>query len=194
MIPKIRQWLSGAAVPQQVAVQTRILMVCTGNICRSPTAEGVLRAKLQRAGLQGQVLVDSAGTQGYHTSEAPDARAIRAAAQRGYEIGGIRARPMRAEDFDRFDCLLAMDQTHLDWLLKRAPAAAAGRVSLLMAFAKRHPGTPEVPDPYFGGPAGFEHVLDLVEDACDGVVAQLLAGQPPCAPGSGPVLSNVRSN
>lgn len=178
MIPKIRQWLSGVAASQPVAVQTRILMVCTGNICRSPTAEGVLRAKLQRAGLQGQVLVDSAGTQGYHTSEAPDARAIRAAAQRGYEIGGIRARPMRPEDFDRFDCLLAMDQTHLDWLLKRASTAAAGRVGLLMPFAQRHPGAQEVPDPYFGGPAGFEHVLDLVEDACDGVVAQLLAGQP----------------
>ena len=99
MIPKIKQWLTGVAAPAEAtaataatAASTRILMVCTGNICRSPTAEGVLRTKLQQAGLQGQVLVDSAGTQGYHTSEAPDARAVRAAAQRGYQIGNIRDR------------------------------------------------------------------------------------------------------
>lgn len=178
MIPKLKQWLTGAAPPDAATGSTRILMVCTGNICRSPTAEGVLRAKLQRAGLEGRVLVDSAGTQGYHTSEPPDARAVRAAAQRGYQIGSIRARPMRPEDFATFDWLLAMDQSHMDWLRKRAPPAASGRISLLMPFGREHAGTQDVPDPYYGGPAGFEHVLDLVEDACDGVVERLRQGQP----------------
>jgi len=182
VIPRIKQWLTGLAAPAETSAASsasmRILMVCTGNICRSPTAEGVLRAKLQQAGLQGQVLVDSAGTQGYHTGEPPDARAVRAAAQRGYQIGSIRARPMRQEDFATFDWLVAMDQSHVDWLRKRSAPATAGRICLLMPFARLHPGLREVPDPYYGGPAGFEHVLDLVEDACDGVVERLRTGQP----------------
>lgn len=176
MIPKLRQWLRGEPAPDNRAVRTRVLMVCTGNICRSPTAEGVLRHQLQRAGLGGQVLIDSAGTQGYHTNEPPDPRAVKAAAQRGYDLSGLRARPLRPDDFVNFDLLLAMDQTHQSWMLKRLPAAPAGTVSLLMPFASRHPGVIDVPDPYFGGPAGFEHVLDLVEDACDGLVHQLQAG------------------
>ena len=184
MIPKLRQWLSGGGpvADRDAGVRTRILMVCTGNICRSPTAEGVLRAKLQRAGLQTQVRVDSAGTQGYHTSEPPDARAVKAAAQRGYDIAQLRARPLRPEDFVQFDWLLAMDQTHLDWMLKRVPAQPAGRLGLLMPLARRHAGVTEVPDPYFGGPAGFEHVLDLLEDACDGVAECLQRGLPLAGP------------
>ncbi len=178
MIPQLKQWLSGVAPSDTSTVSTRILMVCTGNICRSPTAEGVLRAKLQRAGLQAQVLVESAGTQGFHSNEPPDARAVRAAAQRGYQIGNLRARPMKPEDFSSFDWLLAMDQSHMGWLLKRSPPQAAGRITLLMPLARQHPGMHEVPDPYYGGPAGFEHVLDLVEDACEGVVDRLRAGQP----------------
>ena len=178
MIPQLKQWLSGVAPSDTSTVSTRILMVCTGNICRSPTAEGVLRAKLQRAGLQAQVLVESAGTQGFHSNEPPDARAVRAAAQRGYQIGNLRARPMRPEDFATFDWLLAMDQSHMDWMLKHAPPQAAGRIALLMPLARQHLGTQEVPDPYYGGPAGFEHVLDLLEDACEGVVDRLRAGQP----------------
>ena len=189
MILKLKQWLTGVASPDAATVNspsspnvatasTRILMVCTGNICRSPTAEGVLRAKLQRAGLQGRVLVDSAGTQGFHTNEPPDARAVRAAAQRGYQISSIRARPMRPEDFATFDWLLAMDQSHVDWLRKRSPPHAAGRISLLMPFSRQQPNAQDVPDPYYGGLAGFEHVLDLVEDACEGLVERLRAGQP----------------
>ena len=177
MIPKLRQWLRGDPVRDDRAVHTRVLMVCTGNICRSPTAEGVLRHKLQRAGLAEQVLIDSAGTQGYHTSEAPDPRAVKAAALRGYDLSGLRARPLHPADFANFDLLLTMDRTHQSWMLKRAPAGTApGKVSLLMHFARRHPGVEEVPDPYFGGPAGFEHVLDLVEDACDGLIEQWQAG------------------
>lgn len=179
MIPKIKQWLTGAAAPAETLdASIRILMVCTGNICRSPTAEGVLRAKLQRAGLPGQVLVASAGTQGFHTNEPPDARAVRAAAQRGYQIGDIRARPLRPEDFGTFNWLVAMDQSHVDWMRKRSDALTAGRICLLMPMARLHAAAHEVPDPYYGGPAGFERVLDLVEDACDGIVERLRAGQP----------------
>jgi protein-tyrosine phosphatase len=160
-----------AAAPDAV----RVLMVCMGNICRSPMAEGVLRAKLQQAGLHTRVVVDSAGTHGYHSGEAPDPRAIRAAAQRGVELSMLRARPVQPEDFSRFDWLLAMDQANLDWLQGRRPEGARTRMGLLMEYARRHAAVREVPDPYYGAAAGFEHVLDLVEDACDGVVARLSA-------------------
>jgi protein-tyrosine phosphatase len=151
----------------------RVLMVCMGNVCRSPIAEGVLRAKLHAAGLGTRVLVDSAGTHGYHTQEPPDPRSIRAAAQRGYDIAGQRARPVLPEDFTRFDWLLAMDSSNLAWLQKRKPEDVQPRMDLLMAHAQNHPGVVDVPDPYYGPDAGFEVVLDYVEAACDGVVAQL---------------------
>jgi protein-tyrosine phosphatase len=176
VIERLKGWLRGGGAPAPEP-QTRVLMVCTGNICRSPMAEGVLRHKLVQAGLGGVVAVDSAGTQGYHTSEPPDPRAVKAAARRGYDIGSLQARPIRPEDFTRFDWLLAMDRSHLEWLARR-PAAAQLRAGLLMAAASRHTGIDEVPDPYYGGPEGFERVLDLVEDACDGLVARLRAGQP----------------
>jgi len=153
----------------------RVLMVCMGNICRSPTAEGVLRTKLRQAGMHTRVVVDSAGTHGYHTGEAPDPRAIRAAAQRGYELATLRARPVQPEDFSRFDWLLAMDESNLAWLHRRQPEGAQTRIGLLMEYARRHARVREVPDPYYGAAAGFEHVLDLVEDACEGVVARLSA-------------------
>lgn len=156
----------------------RVLMVCMGNICRSPIAEGVLRAKLQQAGLHTRVVVDSAGTHGYHTGEAPDPRGIRAAAQRGYELANLRARPVLPEDFSRFDWLLAMDEANLAWLQRRMPEGAQARLDLLMAHASRHPGVREVPDPYYGAAAGFEHVLDLVDDACEGLVLRLSAELP----------------
>jgi protein-tyrosine phosphatase len=181
MIGRLKQWLrggageGGGAAAQAAQVETRVLMVCTGNICRSPTAEGVLRAKLQRAGLHGRVVVDSAGTQGYHTHEPPDPRAIQIAARRGYDIGSVRARPVTPEDFTRHDWLLAMDEDHLKWLHKRAPAGHAARIELLMPYALRYPDLRSVPDPYYGPPAGFEQVLDLLEDACDGVVRRLQA-------------------
>lgn len=153
----------------------RVLMVCTGNICRSPIAEGVLRAKLQQAGLHTRVVVDSAGTHGYHSGEAPDPRAIRVAARRGVELAMLRARPVQPEDFSRFHWLLAMDEANLGWLHSRRPEGAGPRIGLLMEHATRHPGVREVPDPYYGAAAGFERVLDLVEDACEGVVACLSA-------------------
>jgi protein-tyrosine phosphatase len=149
------------------------LMVCMGNICRSPTAEGVLRDRLRRAGLQHRVLVDSAGTLDHHAGESPDPRALRHAAQRGYDLSSQRARPVLAEDFTRFHWLLAMDEDNLAWLRRKAPPGHAARIELLMPHARRFTDQTAVPDPYYGNPAGFERVLDLVEDACDGLVPTL---------------------
>jgi protein-tyrosine phosphatase len=151
----------------------KVLMVCTGNICRSPTAEGVLRAKLQAAGLHKKVEVDSAGTLGAHAGEPPDARAIKHAAARGYDLRKLRARRLSRDDFDHFDHVLAMDESHLQRLRELAPAGSRARISLLLEHSAHFAAQREVPDPYFGPPAGFERVLDLVEDACDGLLGVL---------------------
>ena len=165
----LRRGEARASVPS-AEVHTRVLMVCMGNICRSPTAEAVLRSKLAQAGLAHHVEVDSAGTHGYHTGEGPDPRAVAAAARRGYDLAALRARPVQADDFERFDLVLAMDQNNLHWLRHRAPAAPVARIDLLLAHARQH-DVREVPDPYYGPPAGFDRVLDLVEDACEGLLA-----------------------
>jgi protein-tyrosine phosphatase len=144
----------------------RVLMVCLGNICRSPTAEGVLRAKLEAAGLGGRVEVDSAGTGSWHVGAAPDARSQRHAARRGYDLSALRARRVTEDDFRRFDLILAMDQDNLADLQRLAPDAAhRAEVRLFTSV--------EVPDPYSGGAAGFEHVLDLAETASDDWVKDL---------------------
>ncbi len=149
-----------------------VLMVCMGNICRSPTAEGVLRHKLAQVGLHERVQVDSAGTISTHAGEAPDARAQTHAARRGYALSGLRARQVRAADFERFDLILAMDCDNLAWLREACPAPLQPKLRLLMSYAPQL-GRNEVPDPYYGGPAGFDVVLDLVEAACDGLLDQL---------------------
>lgn len=146
-----------------------ILFVCTGNICRSPTAEGVFRHRLAERGLADRIHVDSAGVQGWHAGEAPDERSQDHARKRGYELGGQRARALRTEDFERFDLLIAMDGGHLRELRRRCPAALQHRISLL-------PGEIEVPDPYYGGTDGFEEVLDLIESGC-GQLAQIAASR-----------------
>lgn len=158
------------------AVQ-RVLMVCTANICRSPTAEAVLRHRVQQAGLHGRIVVDSAGTRASHElSHAPDPRSIAHAARRGYDLTGLRSRPVVLADFHRFDLIVPMDRTHLDHLAVHAPADAPAKVRLLMSFAP--PGAGDiVPDPYYGGAPGFEHVLDLVELACDGLLEYLYSPQ-----------------
>jgi len=148
-----------------------VLMVCTGNICRSPTAQGVLRAKLRREGLHRAVWVDSAGTHGYHTEEPPDARAIRHAASRGYDLSSLKARPVVTQDFSRFHWMLAMDESNIAWLRRKSPSPEAPRIELLTTAGGLP--DPEVPDPYYGPDAGFEHVLDLVEQACDGLLRRL---------------------
>ena len=150
----------------------RILFVCMGNICRSPTAEGILRAKLDAAGLAEAVELDSAGTGDWHVGKAPDARAIQAAAGRGYDIGDLRARQVAKDDFQRFDLILAMDQDNLAWLEQLRPGAGAVPGLFL---ARQGLAVDEVPDPYYGGAAGFERVLDLLESACDGLVAEVAA-------------------
>ena len=151
----------------------RVLMVCLGNICRSPTAEGVLRAKLEAAGLGRLVAVDSAGTSGLHGGEPPDARAIKHAAARGYDLSKQRARRVVVADFERFDWVLAMDEDNLQGLRRLAPPKSSARLGLLMSHAPRLGHITEVPDPYYGAPGGFDKVLDLVEDACDGLVSKL---------------------
>lgn len=150
----------------------RILFVCTGNICRSPTAEAVARTRFAAAGLSAQVEFDSAGTHGYHVGEAPDPRTQEAAARRGYDLSPLRARRLADADFERFDLLLAMDRGHLALMQRRGPAGQGGRVELFMHSAPQA-GEEEVPDPYYGGEAGFEHVLDLCEAAVDGLLARL---------------------
>ncbi|AEI76454.1 low molecular weight protein-tyrosine-phosphatase EpsP [Cupriavidus necator N-1] len=148
-----------------------ILMCCMGNICRSPTAEGVLRAKLAEAGLDALVELDSAGTHEYHLGRAPDPRTQRHALQRGYDLSALRARKVGLPDFDRFDLILAMDRENLAGLARLRPDAGE-KLRLLMSFATRHDAD-EVPDPYYGEGDGFERVLDYIEDACEGLVAEL---------------------
>lgn len=150
-------------------------MVCTGNICRSPTAEGVLRHKLVAAGLAGRVEVQSAGTVDYHVGSPPDHRAQQAALRRGYDLSRQRARLLRADDFERFNLLLGMDAEHIERMVEMCPGPSIERIRLLMDFSQRRPRGAEVPDPYYGAPAGFERVLDLVEEACDGLIGELRA-------------------
>lgn len=151
----------------------RVLMVCTGNICRSPTAEAVLRHKLLAAGLDRDVEIDSAGTVDYHVGSPPDRRAQMHGARRGYDLSRLRARLVRADDFEKFDLVLAMDSDHLDYLMQRCPEPQQGRIRRLLEFAPGRTTGFDVPDPYYGAPAGFERVLDLVELACDGLVEHL---------------------
>ena len=152
--------------------QRKVLMVCMGNICRSPTAEGVLRHKLREAGVAALVVVDSAGTHGYHTGEPPDERAVRHARQRGYDLSALRARQITAADFERFDLLLAMDWDNLAELKELCPVEHRGKLRRLTEYAQRF-DNPVLPDPYYGSAAAFEQVLDLVEDACAGLIAEL---------------------
>ena len=152
----------------------KVLFVCMGNICRSPTAEGVVRKVLQDMAPELEVELDSAGTHSYHVGHPPDRRAQAAARARGVDLSTIRARRVEEQDFHRFDYILAMDQENLRELEVLRPTQAAAELALFMRFAS-DAGTEEVPDPYYGGPNGFEYVLDLVEDAAAGLIAELRA-------------------
>ncbi|MBV8536403.1 MAG: low molecular weight phosphotyrosine protein phosphatase [Alphaproteobacteria bacterium] len=151
---------------------TRVLFVCTGNICRSPTAEGVFRAFVERAGLDDRINVDSAGTHGYHIGEPPDARAIAHARRRGYDLSTLRARRVAAADFERFDLILACDLGHHGLLRRLADTAQHGRIAMFLDYAPEL-GLREIPDPYYGDPRDFEHVLDIVERASQGLLTAL---------------------
>lgn len=150
----------------------KVLFVCMGNICRSPTAHGVFRELVRREGLSELIAIDSAGTHAYHVGEPPDRRAQQAASRRGIELADLRARRAEAEDFERFDYLLAMDQDNYHGLSRIAPAGLHDRIHMFMDFAPQM-RTREVPDPYYGGPGGFEQVLDLVEAAATGLLAEI---------------------
>lgn len=150
----------------------RVLFVCLGNICRSPTAEVVLRTVAAREAPELELEVDSAGTAAYHVGEPPDPRTREAAARRGYDLTAPRARIVEPADFERFDLILAMDREILRVLRRRAPTTAHQRLRLFLEFAPEA-GPEDVPDPYYGGPNGFEEVLDLVEAATRALLAHL---------------------
>jgi protein-tyrosine phosphatase len=152
----------------------RVLLVCMGNICRSPTAEAVLRHYIRNHRLGDKVEVDSAGTHGYHVGEAPDARTQRAAMARGYDLSQLRARKVARQDLDYFDLILAMDRTNLDNLQRMASLEQQDKIRLFMDYAKNFEDD-EVPDPYYGLGYGFDLVLDMVEDGAQGIVDELLS-------------------
>ena len=151
---------------------TRVLFVCTGNICRSPTAEGVFLHMVREAGLAESIVIDSAGTHDYHIGHPPDPRSVAAAARRGYDLAPLRARQLQHSDFERFDLILAMDDGHRAHMARLCPPARADRLRQMMVYATQLTGE-DVPDPYYGGAQGFEQVLDMIEDASRGLLAAL---------------------
>ena len=154
-------------------MKTRILFVCLGNICRSPAAEGIMRRIVEGRGLSGTFGIDSAGTYGGHRGELPDPRMRRAAARRGYELTH-RARPLREADFERFDRIVVMDDCNYEAAHRLAPSRElAGKIYRMTEFCRRSPQWDHVPDPYYEGREGFELVLDLLEDACEGLLDDL---------------------
>ncbi|MBS4097404.1 MAG: low molecular weight phosphotyrosine protein phosphatase [Sulfuricella sp.] len=156
--------------------KVKVLFVCMGNICRSPTAEGVFRRLVAEAGLTDAVLIDSAGTHAYHIGKPPDRRAQAAAEKRGYQLSGLRGRQVSAEDFVEFDYILAMDEENLSNLKRVSHAHYHAKLSLFLEHGTRF-SEREVPDPYYGGDQGFEHVLDLVEDASVGLLGKIRKGE-----------------
>ena len=146
----------------------KVLFVCLGNICRSPTAEGVFARMVTEADLDEVISVDSAGTHAYHVGEAPDRRAQQTARSRGYDLSSLRARQAGRADFHEFDYVLAMDRDNLEILGTLCPTGMESKLRLFMSFAPDHPA--EVPDPYYGGARGFEQVFDMVEEASRGLL------------------------
>jgi low molecular weight protein-tyrosine phosphatase len=153
--------------------QIKVLFVCMGNICRSPTAEGVFNKLLDDLGTTNRFLVDSAGTHAYHVGESPDNRAQQTARNRGVTLSNIRARKVSFSDFSQFDHILAMDTDNYQILLDASPDEHHHKIKLFLDFAPEHEES-NVPDPYYGGPNGFEHVFDLVEDASKGFYQTIL--------------------
>ncbi len=151
----------------------KILFVCLGNICRSPTAHGVFEHKVEELGLSAHFEIDSAGTAAYHVGKGPDPRTQAAARRRGYDLSQLRARAVAEEDFDRYDLILAMDDANLRDLRVRCPRGYKGHLGLFLEFADGQRSR-EVPDPYYtSGEAGFDEVLDLVEAASEGLIRHL---------------------
>ncbi len=153
-----------------------VLFVCLGNICRSPTAHGIFAELVNKNGLSGQISIDSAGTGDWHLGRAPDQRAQQAALARGYDLSPLRARLVSADDFNHFDFILAMDRENLKDLKAMKPRDYCGHLGLFLRFAATR-GPNEVPDPYYGGPQGFEQVIDLVEEAAQGLLEHICRQQ-----------------
>ncbi len=150
----------------------KVLFVCLGNICRSPTAQGIFQQKVKEAELDNDIYIESAGTGSWHIGKEPDSRTLAAGQKRGYDFSELRARQVGKQDFEKFDYVLAMDNVNLRDLRQMAPSDFTGRLDLFLNFGSRSDYT-EVPDPYYGGDQGFDLVLDLVEDAAEGLLAQL---------------------
>jgi protein-tyrosine phosphatase len=151
----------------------KILFVCMGNICRSPTAEGVFKQKLSELGLLHEVYIDSAGTHNYHPGSAPDARTQHHALKRGYDLSKLRARAVKDTDFEDFDLLLAMDWDNRTLLEERCPERHRHKIRGFTEFLQTTQAS-TIPDPYYGGDQGFEYVLDLIEEASDGLIKTLI--------------------
>ncbi|WP_027330951.1 low molecular weight protein-tyrosine-phosphatase [Marinimicrobium agarilyticum] len=149
-----------------------VLFVCLGNICRSPTAHGIFEQKVKNAGLQDEIVIDSAGTGGWHIGKSPDARASQFALERGYDLSHLRARQTDPSDFLTYQYILAMDNANLADLKRMKPSSYKGHLGLFLDFGD-NPQYREVPDPYYGGDDGFQLVLDLVESACDGLLLDI---------------------
>lgn len=150
----------------------KVLFICMGNICRSPTAHGVFRALVQQRKLLGAIEIDSAGTHAYHVGEPPDRRAQNTAAQRGIDLSDLRARPVKTQDFETYDYILAMDEANYETLMLQCPEHARDKVQLFLSFApqlKRR----EVPDPYYGGIKGFENVFNMIDHAAKGLLEDI---------------------
>lgn len=164
--------LSDADVNGSGTSLTRVLFVCLGNICRSPTADGVFRHVVKQQGLADQILVDSCGTGSFHVGNPPDKRAIHAASKRNYDLSALRARQIKPVDFQHFHYILAMDRMNLGVLEAMKPEYYEGHVGLLLDFSQQRKHK-QVPDPYYDGEEGFELVLDLIEDASQGLLADI---------------------
>ena len=154
-----------------------VLFVCMGNICRSPTAEGVFSHVVTQAGLEKKIGIDSAGTHAYHVGEPPDPRAQKSALSRGIDISHLRARRAIEQDFERYDYVVAMDRDNLENLRAICPPEHESKLTMFLQYAS-HSDIQEVPDPYYGGPLGFERVLDMVEDAAKGLLQEILQRHP----------------
>lgn len=152
--------------------RVKVLFVCMGNICRSPTAEGVFTEQVKKAQLEHLIEIDSAGTHAYHVGEGPDSRSQKTALKRGVNLSGIRARRVESADFENFDYVLAMDRDNYQGLEAICPSGAEYKLQLFLSFAPNLEYD-EVPDPYYGGPTGFEQVLDMIEEASEGLLQEI---------------------